>query len=133
MAHKRWDETLASEVLRGAQRRLHRGWTSGHQGRTHQGDPVPPEHPEAASWCAFGAIRAECMARFPERPWEGHLLAEATARYVGSALRQRGAPILKQSAPRTLMEWNDCPARSQDEVLAIYEQTLLALTQPQHR
>jgi len=119
-----WDEGVIAEVLRGARRRLHRGWTSGHQARTSTGEPVPPEHPEAASWCTFGAIRAECLARFPDRPCQGHLLAEAAARYLGTVLRHLGQPVRKQSAPRTLMEWNDLPARNQRDVLAVYERTL---------
>lgn len=124
-----WDERVIAEILRRARRRLHRGWTRGHQARTRIGDPVPPEHPDAASWCTFGAIRAECLARYPDRPCDAHLLAEAVAKYLGTELRKRGEPICKRSAPRTLMEWNDLPSCNQDAVLAVYEQTLATLTQ----
>ncbi len=127
MASRRFDESMILEVLRGAHERLRQGWTTGHMARTGQLDPVPPEHPEAARWCTFGAIRAACLERFPTQRPTALLLAETSAKYLGAMLQHLGHEVLPQSAPRTLMEWNDVPNRSQREVLQVYQDTISIL------
>jgi hypothetical protein len=122
-----FDSGLILEVLEGATRRVERGWTAGHQGRTESGEPVPPEHPSARRWCAFGALRVEALARFPRERSAGLLLAEAAAKVAGAMLAHLGQAVFRQSASRTLMEWNDVPERSQEEVISFYRRTAKAL------
>jgi len=125
---RKYDERLILEILQGAAHRLEQGWTAGHQARTEQGDPVPPEHPHAVAFCVFGAIRAECLSYFPDARGEGMLLAEASAKYLGAMLKFLGHPVKSQSAPHTLMLWNDLPERSQEEVVGLFHQTVESLT-----
>ena len=125
---RKYDERLILEILRGASERLLGGWTAGHQARTEAGEPVPPEHPQAVTWCTFGALRAECLAHFPDERCEGLLLAEASAKYLGAMLKFLGHPVRSQSAPHTLMLWNDLPERSQEEVVGLFEQTMQSLS-----
>jgi hypothetical protein len=124
---RKFEETLILEVLEAASVRLAAGWTWGHQARTLEGDPVPPEHPHAVAFCIFGALRAEGLSRFPDERCEGLLLAEASAKYVGAVLKFLGHPVRMQSAPHTLMEWNDQPERSQGEVVDVFRQTVQSL------
>lgn len=112
------------EVLEGALHRLESGWTTGHQARARNGRPVHPESKEAVTFCMFGALRAEALELDPA---QGLRLAEDAARYLGSVMKQLGQPILKQSAPRTLMQWNDAPGRNVEDVLDIYRQTLVSI------
>lgn len=124
---------LVAEVLESAARRVERGWTTGHQARTLEGAPVPPEHPQASRWCAFGALRAEGLARLPgDRPG-GLRLAELAARYVALVLAHLGQPVVARHASRTLMEWNDRPGRNEREVVAVYRRTVRALQRQSRR
>lgn len=123
----RFDERTIVELLEGALHRLEgHGWTTGFQARTCEGQPVAPESEDAASFCMYGALRAEALSRNLDRA-RALLLAEDAARYLGSVMKRLGQPIFKSSAPRTLMEWNDAPGRSQHEVLDVYRHTLLAM------
>lgn len=123
----RFDRALIVTVLRGAFARVRSGWAVGHQARLPDESPVPPEHPLAARWCTFGALRAECLAQLPDEREAALQLAETSAKYLGLMLEHLGERVRKESAPRSLMEWNDSPARTQGDVLRIYAKTIMAL------
>jgi len=101
--------TTTLDVLRAARALLtEKGWTQGAQARDAEGHTVSPMSPDAARFCALGALRHA-----------------AGSYHVGDPVR-----ALKATAdcdPGLLSRWNDRPRRKVGSVLALFDRTIRRL------
>jgi hypothetical protein len=96
------------ELLIASRARIANGWTQNVPARTANGDPTRSNSPNAVSFCAVGALRAE----FP--PGRAALTASAA---LIAALPERNR--------FSLFLFNDHPNTTQDDVLALYDHAIL--------
>jgi hypothetical protein len=85
-----------------------RGWCRGVDARDSAGAEVDPWDPAAVSWSLLGAIVAVLE-------WEAQQRGEMPIEHLAAALYALADLIDTNS----LVEWNDDPARTQDEVTGV--------------
>lgn len=101
-------------ILRRAAERVRRGWTQKVHARTADGKQRMWDAPDAVSWCAYGAIRAEAIG-------------EITANEARLALARRVNPDMDAVAP-----WNDRPERTAEDVAATMDAVAAELEAATH-
>ncbi len=89
------------DILRSARALVARGWTQGAFARDASGNAVRPKDPCAIRWCADGAVRS-------------------VDPYPSAAL----AAMDRVLAPCDFVNWNDCPGRTQAEVLGAFDRAI---------
>ena len=129
----RLDET-AARVLNTAAEFVHRGWTQTVDARDRHGDKCAPHHPEAACWCAQGAIRAASFKLaltyvnyygvlvYADPETSGNVQGRASHAFAVGAM---GGDIhtLNAAAKGLVADvttWNDKDERTQDEVIEAF-------------
>ena len=94
-------------VLKGARRRIERGWCQLAPARNARGLRVSSIAPEAACWCLTGALHAADELDVVERV-RGITPVDRVFEAIGIA-------------PVSLPAWNDCSERTQEQVLAVLD------------
>lgn len=85
-------------ALRRIRARLKRGWCQRANALDLEGHPVGSCNPRARRWCLAGATVGEC---------------EDARIYIYRAL------TTGEKRYRSVIEWNDCPGRTQEDVIAM--------------
>ena len=106
MNHKR-------NVLKRARAKIAQGWTQGAAARLRDGTAAGSADPDAASWCAMGAIYCSAVEMLP---YNEAMCADAAA--FGALGRSLGFP--------SIPEWNDAEGRTKAEVLAAFDAAISA-------
>jgi hypothetical protein len=96
------------ELLIASRKRIARGWTQGENARDANNDFINPRSPDAISFCAVGALRAEVPSG-PELTASAALIAELPERNT------------------SLFLFNDRSWTTQDDVLALYSRAIARL------
>lgn len=94
------------DVLRAARERIEKGWCQGDYARSKHGRVVDSDDPEAALWCASGALWAEVDLSQIDVYGHAQSLLE---RYV---------------ADDCIEDWNDAPGRDKAEVLNLFDKAI---------
>jgi hypothetical protein len=94
------------EVLRGARAKIAIGWCQGASARDSEGRVVRIDKPEACCWCSIGGIYASAVGD------------DATGDRALAAL------VRALNPPSLLSFWNDEPARTQTEVLELFDRAI---------
>lgn len=100
------------EALRAGRERVARGWTQGAFARNQKGSSVAEANPSAICFCALGAIYADRRAPYS-------LAFDALSRAVES-------PKANVPPHCVVGYFNDDPATTQADVLALYDRAIAA-------
>lgn len=101
-----------AEVLRAARERVAEGWTQGAMARDERGEETEPTESEAVCYCALGALES-----------------------IDRGSRSVGAFVLRLALPRFVLgcapdsmvaNFNDDPATTQADVLALFDRAIAA-------
>lgn len=135
---RRVDPT-ALEVLQGARQLIAEGWCQGEPARDAAGKLVPPNTPDACAFCLWGALEKMYYTLSFLRLGEGYdsVAKERRARaayneavrIVEDQVYPGGAPIVQDEREgsayyKDLSDWNDEEGRTQEEVLAVLDETI---------
>jgi hypothetical protein len=102
--------TDALKVLQDARQRVEKGWVKGTSAVDAIGESVSVYSPDAVCFCASGAIAAGGR-------WnDDKELADELFTFVVRQIEERR--FLRYT------KWNDAPGRTQDEVLAAFDQAI---------
>lgn len=116
LARRADGEGAVLDLLRAARERISvpEGWTQGHIARTADGGRCMAMDPEAAMWCALGAVRRADASMPP--PHSDTRLQRAT-----ESLRNT------IGGDRMISDWNDKLSRTHAEVLDLFDRTIARL------
>jgi hypothetical protein len=101
---------MSADALRSVRARIERGWSQDADARAAGGEAVRLGSPEACSWSLVGAFALAATDGIPMN-------------HVAPALRA----IAEAAGTDSLVEWNDDPMRTHEEVLDALDAALLGL------
>lgn len=109
------DKQATIGFLRKARALVAKGWRQGGQARNADGYPCSPCSSEAVAWCVLGACNAVSAA-------EGVPLQHGTCAFdawsaIGETVRDRIGRV-------DVVHWNDTEGCTQEEVLALFDETI---------
>ena len=117
--------TQTADILTGASVLVATGWAQDFSAVNADGDPVPPESPDAAAFCPLGAIRRATVDSFDQAgdvqsagavAGRQRRAQELAAAYLPEDFRAAGSPGRPAAA---ITEWNDAHGRTVEQVCAV--------------
>lgn len=121
------------EIYQGAIKKIQQGWCQHHGARDQRGNYCSPKGFDAVQWCLLGAIEAATIPLVSSNPNYGKGLEfwSATREPLITTLTMKlGQPRLSLASGVSLSKWNDLPERLPEDVVDLFQQTILRLEVP---
>jgi len=120
-------------ILVGAMERLKRGWCQYSPAMTKRGTTTWPSSDAAAQWCLSGACHAASFELIPDVARMDHIRSMTVSDVLERLQEEinRNSTVdpdgFKWSGYGSIVNWNDAPSRTKEEVVSLIERTIAKL------
>lgn len=121
------------EYLKNAREHIAKGWCQGVFARSSSGAQAGPCHITAVRWCSLGAIQASGLSEFKKSgiPALNTLVHKLLNETIKEDPKYRRL-CSTEAEDDVIALWNDVPGRTQQEVLDLFNRTILKEEMKKH-